>query len=90
MLSAGEGRTGPKERQPLIDRAADPWTQQADTIRAHLAVKGIGAVRDPAHTSVRISHIGIRAVIALVADGVIVGLEAPHPLVDLKVGSTML
>src|SRR5208283_3129182 len=26
MLSAGEGPAGPDERQPLIERVAEPWT----------------------------------------------------------------
>ena len=29
--------------------------------------------------------IGVRAVVGLVADGIIIGLQAPNPLVELKV-----
>src|SRR5208282_5839629 len=86
VLSARKGRTGPHPRQPLVERITDPGTQKADAVRAHLAVDGIGAVRDTSiGAGVRIPRISVRAVIALVADRIVVGLEAPHPLVDLKV-----
>src|SRR5450759_3781766 len=83
MLSACEGPADPKERQPLIDCVADPRTQEEDSVRGHLTARAIRAGRKGIRCRSR--SIGVCAVVILASDGVIIGLEAPHPLINLEV-----
>src|SRR6202044_1051947 len=83
MLSGREGAAHPKVGQPLIHRVPDPRAQQEDSVRAHLAGRGIGTGRNGIGGACR--RIDERARVALAADGIIIRFEPPNPLVVLKV-----